>query len=220
MDRPAMRLKKNIGELVIEFRLKRESVAESTAIPSQFLIKVAGEIGGVVWWWFVQEITAMQLITISYMAERVVGTGSFGIVFQAKCLENGETVAIKKVLQDRRYKNRVCHRDVKPQNVLVDPLTHQVKIRDFGSAKVLLRSMAGRGVVLNKGMQKPAMEGNVKKGAQLLKESATQMLRLCGLPRPEASERADEEEVWDEWFYIQLVKTFILYLCSCVSLVR
>jgi len=39
--------------------------------------------------------------TISYMAERVVGTGSFGIVFQAKCLETGETVAIKKVLQDK-----------------------------------------------------------------------------------------------------------------------
>ncbi|KAE8674246.1 Shaggy-related protein kinase eta [Hibiscus syriacus] len=155
--------------------------------------------------------------TISYMAERVVGTGSFGIVFQAKCLETGETVAIKKVLQDRRYKNRelqlmrvldhpnvislkhcffstttkdelflnlvmeyvpesmyrvlkhyssanqrmpliyvklytyqilrglaylhsvvgVCHRDLKPQNLLVDPLTHQVKICDFGSAKVL-----------------------------------------------------------------------------------
>ncbi|GAY54296.1 hypothetical protein CUMW_155630 [Citrus unshiu] len=156
--------------------------------------------------------------TISYMAERVVGTGSFGIVFQAKCLETGETVAIKKVLQDRRYKNRelqlmrlmdhpnvislkhcffsttskdelflnlvmeyvpetmyrvlkhyssmnqrmpliyvklytyqifrglayihtvpgVCHRDVKPQNLLVDPLTHQVKLCDFGSAKVLI----------------------------------------------------------------------------------
>ncbi|XP_077210436.1 shaggy-related protein kinase epsilon-like [Tasmannia lanceolata] len=44
--------------------------------------------------------------TISYMAERVVGQGSFGIVFQAKCLETGETVAIKKVLQDKRYKNR------------------------------------------------------------------------------------------------------------------
>ncbi|KAK1318809.1 Shaggy-related protein kinase alpha [Acorus calamus] len=44
--------------------------------------------------------------TISYMAERVVGRGSFGIVFQAKCLETGETVAIKKVLQDKRYKNR------------------------------------------------------------------------------------------------------------------
>ncbi|QCD87634.1 protein brassinosteroid insensitive 2 [Vigna unguiculata] len=157
--------------------------------------------------------------TISYMAERVVGTGSFGVVFQAKCLETGEPVAIKKVLQDRRYKNRelqlmrlmdhpnviclkhcffsttsrdelflnlvmeyvpetmyrvikhyntmnqrmpliyaklytyqifrglayihttlgVCHRDVKPQNLLVHPLTHQVKLCDFGSAKVLVK---------------------------------------------------------------------------------
>uniref|UniRef100_A0A0A0LYR9 non-specific serine/threonine protein kinase n=1 Tax=Cucumis sativus TaxID=3659 RepID=A0A0A0LYR9_CUCSA len=41
--------------------------------------------------------------TISYMAERAVGHGSFGV---AKCLETGETVAIKKVLQDKRYKNR------------------------------------------------------------------------------------------------------------------
>ncbi|KAH9742285.1 Shaggy-related protein kinase epsilon [Citrus sinensis] len=47
-----------------------------------------------------------EIQTISYMAERVVGQGSFGIVFQAKCLETGETVAIKKVLQDKRYKNR------------------------------------------------------------------------------------------------------------------
>ncbi|CAK9312134.1 unnamed protein product [Citrullus colocynthis] len=29
----------------------------------------------------------------------------------------------------------VCHRDVNPQNLLVDPLTDQVKICDFGSAK-------------------------------------------------------------------------------------
>ncbi|KAF5451541.1 hypothetical protein F2P56_026643 [Juglans regia] len=156
--------------------------------------------------------------TISYMAERVVGTGSFGVVFQAKCLETGEAVAIKKVLQDRRYKNRelqimrgldhpnvvqlkhcffsttdkdelylnlvleyisetvyrvskqyikmnqnmpiiyvqlyayqicralnylhhvvgVCHRDIKPQNLLVNPHNHQLKICDFGSAKMLV----------------------------------------------------------------------------------
>lgn len=156
--------------------------------------------------------------TISYMAERVVGTGSFGVVFQAKCLETGESVAIKKVLQDKRYKNRelqimqmlnhpnvvklkhhffsttdrdelylnlvldfvpetvyraskyfarmkqhmpliyvqlytyqicralsyihrvvgVCHRDIKPQNLLVNPETHQLKICDFGSAKMLV----------------------------------------------------------------------------------
>ncbi|GFZ04484.1 shaggy-related kinase 11 [Actinidia rufa] len=66
--------------------------------------------------------------TISYMAERVVGNGSFGVVFQAKCLETGETVAIKKVLQDKRFFRAlayihgaigVCHRDIKPQNLLV-----------------------------------------------------------------------------------------------------
>ena len=155
--------------------------------------------------------------TISYMAERVVGTGSFGIVFQAKCLETGETVAIKKVLQDKRYKNHelqtmrlldhpnivslkhcffsttdkdelylnlvleyvletvyrvakhysrmnqrmpllyvklytyqicralayihggigVCHRDIKPLNLLVNPHTHQLKLCDFGSATLV-----------------------------------------------------------------------------------
>ncbi|KAK4801840.1 hypothetical protein SAY86_000043 [Trapa natans] len=43
---------------------------------------------------------------VSYIGEHVVGTGSFGVVFQAKCRETGEIVAIKKVLQDKRYKNR------------------------------------------------------------------------------------------------------------------
>ncbi|OWM64193.1 shaggy-related protein kinase theta isoform X2 [Punica granatum] len=156
--------------------------------------------------------------TITYLAERVVGNGSFGVVFQAKCLEMGEAVAIKKVLQDKRYKNRelqimrimdhpnvvqlkhcffsttekdevylnlvleyvsetvykvsrqyvkmnqhvpiiyvqlyayqicralnylhnvvgVCHRDIKPQNLLVNPHTHQLKVCDFGSAKKLV----------------------------------------------------------------------------------
>jgi glycogen synthase kinase 3 beta len=36
----------------------------------------------------------------------MVGHGSFGAVFQAKVVETGEIVAIKKVLQDRRFKNR------------------------------------------------------------------------------------------------------------------
>ncbi|PWA79477.1 glycogen synthase kinase [Artemisia annua] len=40
--------------------------------------------------------------TVSYIAEHVIKTGSFGTVFQAKCRETGEIVAIKKVLQDKR----------------------------------------------------------------------------------------------------------------------
>ncbi|GLU11290.1 hypothetical protein SLE2022_280460 [Rubroshorea leprosula] len=33
----------------------------------------------------------------------------------------------------------VCHRDIKPHNILVNPHTHQVKLCDFGSAKVLVK---------------------------------------------------------------------------------
>eukprot|EP00183_Erythrolobus_madagascarensis_P005031 CAMPEP_0185857380 /NCGR_PEP_ID=MMETSP1354-20130828/29476_1 /TAXON_ID=708628 /ORGANISM="Erythrolobus madagascarensis, Strain CCMP3276" /LENGTH=390 /DNA_ID=CAMNT_0028559651 /DNA_START=351 /DNA_END=1523 /DNA_ORIENTATION=+ len=156
--------------------------------------------------------------SISYSAERVIGNGAFGVVFQATVCETGETVAIKKVLQDRRFKSRelriqrqldhpnvvklkhcfyssgnpcddevyvnlvleyvpetlyrfsrhyaklnktmptayiklymyqllralayihannICHRDVKPQNLLLDPARHVLKLCDFGSAKTL-----------------------------------------------------------------------------------
>jgi len=159
--------------------------------------------------------------TISYSAERIIGNGSFGVVFQAAVVETGEIVAIKKVLQDKRFKNRelqimrqlvkdphsnivalkhcfysqgektdelylnlvleyvaetvysisrqhskakiplpllyvklylyqlsralshihslgICHRDIKPQNLLVNPETQQLKLCDFGSAKALV----------------------------------------------------------------------------------
>lgn len=33
----------------------------------------------------------------------------------------------------------VCHRDIKPQNLLVDPETHTLKVCDFGSAKRLVQ---------------------------------------------------------------------------------
>merc|ERR1712054_321369 len=33
----------------------------------------------------------------------------------------------------------VCHRDIKPQNLLVHPETHMLKLCDFGSAKILVR---------------------------------------------------------------------------------
>ena len=33
----------------------------------------------------------------------------------------------------------VCHRDIKPQNLLLNTKTHDVKLCDFGSAKILVK---------------------------------------------------------------------------------
>nr|ABV72531.1 shaggy-like kinase [Heterocapsa triquetra] len=154
----------------------------------------------------------------TYNAERVLGSGSFGVVYQAQVVETGESVAIKKVFQDKRYKNRelqlmqelrhpnvvelkhhfytagdkpgetylnvvmeycsdtvyrvlkhyskmkqpvphilvqlysyqmsrgcayihalgICHRDIKPQNLLVNGRANVLKLCDFGSAKRLV----------------------------------------------------------------------------------
>ena len=41
---------------------------------------------------------------VSYTDTKVIGNGSFGVVYQAKLCDSGELVAIKKVLQDKRFK--------------------------------------------------------------------------------------------------------------------
>ncbi|KAG0145417.1 hypothetical protein CROQUDRAFT_93893 [Cronartium quercuum f. sp. fusiforme G11] len=163
---------------------------------------------------------------IGYTGTHVVGNGSFGVVFSARLVQGSvhpsgeEDVAIKKVLQDKRFKNRelqimkllshpnvvdlrayfystgdkpkrdevflnlviefvpetvyrasrhysklkqvmpmlniklymyqllrslayihslgICHRDIKPQNLLLNPITGILKLCDFGSAKILV----------------------------------------------------------------------------------
>ncbi|KAH7434109.1 hypothetical protein KP509_06G000400 [Ceratopteris richardii] len=195
------------GEKCVPLEKEKSRVDHNDAGPGHVIVTTFGGSNG------------QPKQTLSYVAERAVGTGSFGVVYQAKCLETGETVAIKKVLQDRRYKNRelqvmhsldhsnvvtlkhcfysntkkdeiyinlvmeyvpetlygvskqyiqaqqrmpliyvklysyqicralayihnalgVCHRDIKPQNLLVNPHTHQVKLCDFGSAKILVK---------------------------------------------------------------------------------
>ncbi|KAL3075784.1 hypothetical protein niasHS_012614 [Heterodera schachtii] len=157
-------------------------------------------------------------IELQYSEAKVIGNGSFGVVYLAKLVYNNEDVAIKKVLQDKRFKNRelqimrkldhrnvvklkyffyssgdkkdevylnlilefvpdtvyrvarhyakqrqiipilyikiymyqlfralgyihsigICHRDIKPQNLLLNPQTSVLKLCDFGSAKTLV----------------------------------------------------------------------------------
>ncbi|CEF65997.1 Glycogen synthase kinase 3 alpha [Strongyloides ratti] len=159
-----------------------------------------------------------ETVEITYVVEKIIGNGSFGIVFKVKLPKTGESLAVKKVLQDRRYKNRelevirklnhknvirlkyyfhsignkrddiylnlmlefikdtvhrvikcysrndqqipiiatkvftyqifralgyihnlgICHRDIKPQNLLIDWETGILKLCDFGSAKKLV----------------------------------------------------------------------------------
>jgi glycogen synthase kinase 3 beta len=47
---------------------------------------------------------------ISYINTKLIGNGSFGVVFQALLVEVNEQVAIKKVLQDKRFKVGVVSR--------------------------------------------------------------------------------------------------------------
>ncbi|CAN3358861.1 hypothetical protein DICA4_D11012 [Diutina catenulata] len=154
--------------------------------------------------------------SIQYTKSQMVGHGSFGVVFQTQIMPSNEVCAMKRVLQDKRYKNRelqimklvhhrnitdlkyyfytqnekdevflnlilefvpetlykashyyvskrlymppleiklytyqmlralnyihsqgICHRDIKPQNLLINPDTGELKLCDFGSAKIL-----------------------------------------------------------------------------------
>lgn len=45
---------------------------------------------------------------VSYTDTKVIGNGSFGVVYQARLADTNEMVAIKKVLQDKRFKVIKC----------------------------------------------------------------------------------------------------------------
>jgi glycogen synthase kinase 3 beta len=43
-------------------------------------------------------------IKLEYANKKITGNGSFGVVYQTRLVETNEEAAIKKVLQDRRFK--------------------------------------------------------------------------------------------------------------------
>ena len=45
-----------------------------------------------------------ESMELSYSNTKVIGNGSFGVVFQAKLNPTNEFAAVKKVLQDKRFK--------------------------------------------------------------------------------------------------------------------
>ena len=45
---------------------------------------------------------------LHYTNCKIVGNGSFGVVFQTKLSPSGEDAAIKRVLQDKRFKVSIC----------------------------------------------------------------------------------------------------------------
>jgi serine/threonine protein kinase len=59
-------------------------------------------------------------VEVSYTEMKVIGNGSFGVVYSAKLVEQNEMIAIKKVLQDKRFKNRELQimRKLEHQNVV------------------------------------------------------------------------------------------------------
>lgn len=51
-----------------------------------------------------KDATTGKQIEISYVNKKITGNGSFGVVYQTRLVDTDEDAAIKKVLQDRRFK--------------------------------------------------------------------------------------------------------------------
>ena len=68
----------------------------------------------------VQDGLTGEVREMQYTQCKIVGNGSFGVVFQTKISPTGEDAAIKRVLQDKRFKVRVAEHLWVP-GTLADP---------------------------------------------------------------------------------------------------
>ncbi len=51
----------------------------------------------------------------------------------------------------------ICHRDIKPQNLLIDPATHSLKLCDFGSAKRVIKGEANVSYICSRYYRAPEL---------------------------------------------------------------
>ncbi|VVC97463.1 unnamed protein product [Leptidea sinapis] len=190
---------------------------------------------------------------VSYADMKLIGNGSFGVVYQAKLCDTGELIAIKKVLQDKRFKNRelqimrrlehcnikdevylnlvleyipetvykvarhyskdeqtipisfiklymyqlfrslayihslgICHRDIKPQNLLLDPKSGVLKLCDFGSAKHLVRGEPNVSYICSRYYRAPELIfGAIDYTTKIGVDQLVEIIKVLGTPTRE-----------------------------------
>ncbi|XP_069760660.1 glycogen synthase kinase-3 beta-like [Narcine bancroftii] len=71
---------------------------------------------------------------VSCTDDKIIDNGSFGVVYQARLVDSGELIAIKKILQDKRFKNRKLQIVRKLDHTVIVPLLN------FYSSVVKVRS--------------------------------------------------------------------------------
>ena len=74
---------------------KAESLAPSSSVADQVPEVIREKV---------QDGLTGETRELAYTQCKIVGNGSFGVVFQTKLSPSGEDAAIKRVLQDKRFK--------------------------------------------------------------------------------------------------------------------